>query len=189
MTDVRVIHDLAGRPGVLEADENGRARIRLPEGAALDLPSSLVSRTSDGFRAEVRFADLEVEPVDVLHEVEETIRVGRRIRETGRVVAKTVTETRDEAVDAAGWRETVEVERVPRDLEVDSVQGVRVEDGVTIVPVYEEVLVVQKKLVLREELHLTTRREPVSAPTTVTLRRQHVEVERHPPSDAGPATD
>ncbi len=55
----------------------------------------------------------------------------------------------------------------------------------TVVPVYEEVLVVQKKLVLREEVRLTTRREPLPGPERVTLRRQQVEVERLPPPAAG----
>jgi stress response protein YsnF len=68
---------------------------------------------------------------------------------------------------------------------VDAVEPPREEDGVTVIPVYEEVLVVEKRLVLREEVRLTTRREPVPGPDRVTLRRQRVEVDRHPPSDAG----
>ena len=48
----------------------------------------------------------------------------------------------------------------------------------TIVPVFEEVLVVEKRLVLKEELHLRkcTSVEAVEAP--VTLRKQTARVER-----------
>ena len=97
--------------------------------------------------------------------------------------ARTVTETEDAAVDADGWRQTVEVERVPVNRPVDAVQDVRVEGDVTVIPVYEEVLVLQKQLVLREEVRLTTRRDRVAGPERVTLRRQRVEIERLPPSD------
>jgi stress response protein YsnF len=49
---------------------------------------------------------------------------------------------------------------------------------VTIIPVLEEVLVVEKRLVLKEEVHIrsTTSGEDVEVP--VTLRRQRAVVER-----------
>jgi stress response protein YsnF len=55
---------------------------------------------------------------------------------------------------------------------------VREENGVTIIPVLEEILVVEKRLVLKEEVHIrqTTSGEAVEVP--VTLRRQHAVVER-----------
>lgn len=50
-----------------------------------------------------------------------------------------------------------------------------------IIPIYEERLVVQKQLFLKEELHVT-RQETVDrhAQQTVTLRREEVAIERHP---------
>ncbi|MCJ2107478.1 YsnF/AvaK domain-containing protein, partial [Methylobacterium sp. E-041] len=58
---------------------------------------------------------------------------------------------------------------------------VREENGVTIIPVLEEILVVEKRLVLREEVHVrqTTADEDVEMP--VTLRRQHAVIERVSP--------
>ncbi|WP_424519089.1 YsnF/AvaK domain-containing protein [Rubrivirga sp.] len=186
MSDVRVIHDQAGRPGVVESESDERVRVRLPHGSVLDLPVDMVSRDPEGgFKAAVSFSDLNAGATQVLREVEETLDVSTRTVERGRVVARAITDSRDHPVDAAGWRETVEVDRVPINRVVDAVEDVRVEDGVTIVPVYEEVLVVHKQLMLREELHLSTRREEVPGPASVTLRRQRVEVERLPPSDAG----
>ena len=186
MSDVRVIHDQAGRPGVVESEADGRVRVRLPQGGVIDLPDSLVSADLEGGAvAAVSFDDLDPGSFDVLQEVEESVKVSVRTLERGRVVARTVTDSREEPVHASGWRETVEVERVPVGRVVDDIEDVRVEDGVTVVPVYEEVLVVQKQLVLREELHLISRREEVPGPSSVTLRRQRVEVERLPPSDAG----
>lgn len=64
----------------------------------------------------------------------------------------------------------------------------RREGDVTIVPVLEEVLVVEKRLVLREEIHVreTLSREEVELP--VSLRRQRATVEREEPSEAAPIT-
>jgi stress response protein YsnF len=51
---------------------------------------------------------------------------------------------------------------------------------VLVIPVLEEVLVVEKRLVLREELRIrrTSASEAVEVP--VTLRRQHAEIDRLP---------
>lgn len=75
-------------------------------------------------------------------------------------------------------REHVEVTRVPVDQEVAAAPPIRTEGDVTIIPVLEERLVVEKRLFLVEELHLTRSRtsEQVELPTT--LRRTHVDIER-----------
>ena len=183
-----IVHDRDGHAGTVESMEAGRVRVRLAGGAALDLPESAVEALPDGtYRADLAFAELATEAPTVFQEIEEHALVRTVARETGRVVARTVTDSHEEAVDGAGWRETVTVERVPVGRPVDAPEPTRHEDGVTVIPVYEEVLVVQKQLVLREEVRLTTRREPLAGPERVTLRRQRVEVERLPPSDAGPA--
>ena len=181
-----VILDRDDRSGIVESSADGRVRVRLPSGDVLDLPESLATRLDDGsYRADLSFVELGSESKTTFQEIEEHVQVGTRVRETGRVVARTVTELREETVDAGGWRETVEVERVPVGRVVEAAEPARDEDGVTVVPVYEEVLVVQKQLVLREEVRLTTRRERVPGPERVTLRRQRVEVDRLPPADAG----
>ncbi len=184
MTERAVILDRDGQPGVVEDESDGRVRVRLPDGAAVDLPESVVLRDGASLRADLVFATLDTAGPTVLLEAEEHIEVGTRVRETGRVRARVVTETRDEPIDATGWRETVEVERVPVGRVVDAPEGVRDEDGVVVIPVYEEVLVVERRLVLREEVRLTTRREPVPGPSSIPLRHQHVEVDRLPPAGA-----
>lgn len=184
MTDA-VIHDPNGVPAVVEAADAERIVVRLSNGTAVHLPAGLAIRLDDGsYRSEVSFAALGTDR-QTLAEVEEHIDVRTVVRETGRVQARTVTETEEVPVDADGWRETVDIERRPLNRPVDAVASVRVEDDVTIIPVYEEVLVVHKQLVLREEVHLTTRRDRVSGPECVTIRRQRVEVERLPPPDLG----
>jgi stress response protein YsnF len=55
------------------------------------------------------------------------------------------------------------------------------EDDIMIVPVLEEILVVRKQLVLKEELHIRRRVEIEAVPVPVTLRKQRAIVEREVP--------
>jgi uncharacterized protein (TIGR02271 family) len=110
--------------------------------------------------------------------VEEQLITGKRRIETGRVRVRTLIEEEQQTVRERLARDLVEVERVPLDVEVDEVPPVREEDGVTIVPVVREVLVVTKKLILTEEVRLkrVTSWEETAQP--VTLRVQRAVVER-----------
>jgi stress response protein YsnF len=121
---------------------------------------------------------------EVVPLVEETASVQTQEIVTGRVRVRTVTDTVEELARADVRQETVEVTRVPVDRVVDAPPEVRTEGGVTIVPVLEEVLVVERRLVLKEELHIrrTVESKPVAVP--VTLRKQRAEVERLAPDTA-----
>jgi stress response protein YsnF len=52
------------------------------------------------------------------------------------------------------------------------------EEDTLIIPVLEEVLVVEKRLLLKEEVRITTRRVETHAPKRVVLRREEATVER-----------
>ncbi|UJR83931.1 DUF2382 domain-containing protein [Sandaracinus amylolyticus] len=117
----------------------------------------------------------------VIPVVDERAEIERQLVDTAEVrVHKRVTERVEHVVPEA-YREEVAVERVPVDRYVDAAPGNRMEGDVLVVPVLEEVVVVQKKLLLREELHIRRRRVPIeSAPQDVVLRREDVEIERVP---------
>jgi stress response protein YsnF len=116
--------------------------------------------------------------------VEETASVRTREGVIGRVRVRTVTDMVEEIARADVQQEMVEVTRVPINRVVEAPPDVRTEDGVTIVPVLEEVLVVERRLVLKEELHIrrTVASRPVEVP--VTLRKQRAAVERCAPDTA-----
>jgi stress response protein YsnF len=69
---------------------------------------------------------------------------------------------------------------------VESAPEIRTEGDVTIVPVLEEVVVVEKRLVLKEELHIrrSVKTETVEVP--ITLRKQRAVVERLAPDTLNP---
>jgi stress response protein YsnF len=110
--------------------------------------------------------------------LEEEVRVSKRPVETEHVSVRTTTEEAQVVVRESVHREHVEVTRVSVDREVAEAPPIRTEGDVTVVPVLEERLVVEKRLFLVEELHLRRTRtaEPIEVP--MTLRRTQVEVER-----------
>lgn len=125
--------------------------------------------------------DRSEEPPDtdlVLPLLEEEVRIAKRVVETGRVRIRTVVDTIEEQARAVLGGEHVDIERVPVDRVVDVAPSVRTEDGVVIVPVVEEVLFVEKRLVLKEELHIRRSQTTETVEIPVTLRRERAVVER-----------
>ena len=110
--------------------------------------------------------------------VEERLEVGKREVERGRVVVRARVETREEIAEAELWQEEVGVERVPVGRPVEAPPPVREEDGVLIVPVLEQRLVVTTELVLKEEIRITKRSRTERVREPVTLRSERAEVER-----------
>ena len=73
--------------------------------------------------------------------------------------------------------------RVPMQRVVEGPVPVREEHGTTILSVVEEVLVVEKRWMLREEIHIRTHRVETHQPQRITLRNEEVQVERVPHAD------
>jgi uncharacterized protein (TIGR02271 family) len=119
--------------------------------------------------------DAEREVVRIAHE---RMRVDKRMVETGRVTVRTTVQEQEAWVKQELAREDVQVERVPIDREVDVIPQVRTEGDTLIVPIFEEVLVVEKRLVLREEIHLRRKMKLTQFEKPFTVRRTVAHVER-----------
>jgi stress response protein YsnF len=124
---------------------------------------------------------IRTEAEEILPLVEETATVDKRAVVTGKVRVRTITDTAEELAKATLQSDAVEVTRVPIDKAVDTAPKIRTEGDVTIVPVLEEVLVVTKQLVLKEELHIRRRVETETVEVPVSLRKQRAIVEREAP--------
>jgi uncharacterized protein (TIGR02271 family) len=120
---------------------------------------------------------------EVIPLVEEELRLDKRMVTTGKVRVRTSVDVETELVKATLDGETVEVTRVPIDRIVDQAPAVRTENDVTIIPILEEILVVEKRLVLKEELHVHKRRTREEVETPVELRKQRAIIERVPADD------
>ena len=73
-----------------------------------------------------------------------------------------------------------EITRVPVGREVAEAPPVRQDGDVLVIPVLEEVAVIERRLVLREEVRIRMRSATDTVEVPVTLRRQHATVERQP---------
>ena len=115
------------------------------------------------------------DPIPVLEEI---ATVSKRTVTTGVTTVEKRVESRDHQVCELLRRETASVETVPIGVAVDADHPpvVRTENGVTIIPVLEEILVVEKRLVLKEELHIRHHVDEVLATEDVTLRSETVVV-------------
>jgi uncharacterized protein (TIGR02271 family) len=78
---------------------------------------------------------------------------------------------------------TFDIERVALNQVVDSAPPVRTEGATTIYPVIEEQMVLTKQLVLKEEVRVTRRDTERRDHQVVTLRREHLIVEREKIAD------
>ena len=130
-------------------------------------------------------ADSEID-TEVIALAEETLTVSKRLVERERVLVRLVTDEVAELARVNLRTERIEIERVPIGREVERAPEVREEGGVTIIPVLEEIVVVEKRLVLKEELHVRRVADTREEEQPVTLRRQRAEIERLvPPIEDG----
>ena len=121
--------------------------------------------------------------------IAEELAIGTRVVDTGRGVRihKTVVE-QPVTIDERLARDEVEVRHVPvyRIVNPDEAPVNRYEGDTFIVPVLEEVLVVERRVRIKEELHITRVRREEPHQQTVVLKAEQVKVERFDESGTPP---
>ncbi len=125
----------------------------------------------------------------VIPVIEEQLQVETRIVETGTVRINKKVHEEEVNVDAPVVYDNLDIERIPINEYVDTAPpAVRYEGDTMIVPILEEVVVVEKRLVLREELRITKRQVHTNVSKPVTLRKEEVTIERidHRDDDQNP---
>lgn len=110
----------------------------------------------------------------------EEVSIGKKQVATGRVRVSTVTHSREELIEELLLIERVEVERVPVGQVVPNIPEVRTEGDITIIPVVEETVVLQRQLVLKEEVRIRRIRETQHYRENVVLRQQEAVITRVP---------
>jgi uncharacterized protein (TIGR02271 family) len=132
----------------------------------------MMVRRADIERARKDTADGAVIPL-----LAEELVVNKEAVPTGGVRVRRRVYEHDELIEAPLLKERVDVKRVIIDQEVDGPMPVRREGNTTIVPIVEEVLVVQKQYRLKEEVHITRTLREEQHREVVTLHRQDAEIE------------
>lgn len=110
--------------------------------------------------------------------IQEQVTFDKKIVETGKVrISKRVSQ-HEQLVDVPFMREQVSIERVPVNQVVDAPPQVRHEGDTMIIPVVEEQVFYQKRLVLVEELRVRKQIIEEHKPQQITLMKEEVEVSR-----------
>jgi stress response protein YsnF len=104
--------------------------------------------------------------------VSEELRLEKRETSTGKVRIQTVVETVEELACATVEEESLDVQRVPVGKVVDEPPVIRTEGDLTIIPVLKETMVVEKRLVLVEEVHIRHNTSFRQVEMPVSLRKQ-----------------
>jgi uncharacterized protein (TIGR02271 family) len=108
----------------------------------------------------------------------EDLVVGKETVETGRLRLSKQTRTIEAKVDENLIHEDAVVETVPRGHRIFAMPATRVVGNTTIIPIVEEVIYTEKRLILKEEIRVTRRRTTEHFHDTVTLRHQEAVVTR-----------
>ena len=110
--------------------------------------------------------------------VEERVSIDKREVESGRLRVRVAVEEREERVPVQLAHDEVDIERVPKNVPVSELPSVRLEGNTTIIPVVEEVVVVEKRLVLVEEIHVRRKIGTATEEVPVMLRSERASIER-----------
>jgi len=167
--------------------------VQTESGQQILVPTDMLIQQPDGsYYLPLRLAELEHSSSDhSVHQDEpmvvpvlvEELEVQKRLVETGKVRITKVVHERETLVDEPLFHDKVAITRVPMQRVVDGPVPVREENGTTIISIVEEVLVVEKRLMLREEIHIRKQRIETHQPQRITLRSEDVRVERVPSVD------
>ena len=100
------------------------------------------------------------------------------------VQVRTVTREHETFVDETLNHERVQIERIPIGRQVEAIPPVRQEGDTTILSVVEETLVIERRLILKEEVHIRRLHVSERHQEAVVLRKQEAVITRIEPHDS-----
>jgi stress response protein YsnF len=192
MADRSQLIEVTGQDGPLgwidknmQPQDSDEVLISLPNGQAILASADLLEARADGsYYLPLKVAQFDSqrdqaagqEEVMVIPLAAEEARISKKLVKNRVRFTKRVRE-RQEDIQDAGYREELDIRHVLVNEVVDEAPSVRQEGDTTIIPVLEEVLVIERRILLKEEVHVTRKRQP-NEPQIITLRYEELEVER-----------
>jgi len=110
--------------------------------------------------------------------LEEDVIAGAKPVKTGAVRVEKHVEKRVRKIETPLLHENVEIRRVPVNRVVTEIPGIHKQGETIVIPVVEEEMVISKRLVVREEIHLIRHRTKDRVSKEVTLNRESATVHR-----------
>lgn len=183
------LRDIQEQEGVVRAihqvDEEMMIWAETPGDHEVVLPLALLEYREGKWHVPVIFKDLRGSPEDKDRENltvpvwEEVLQVGKQEKDTGKGVRikKSVTE-REETVALSLLHDELDVEEVPihKLVSSDAMAAPRQEGDTYIIPVFKEVLVVEKRICLEKEVRITRRKVAVQSSQSVSLKAEEVSI-------------
>ena len=147
--------------------------VKFSDGAEITVPSSKLRPQQDG-----SFYLEEGEP----HVPGQSAGSARGDESSGAELGATVEAVLDSEarISASLAKEEIEVQRIPINRVLQAPAEIRTENDVTIIPVMEEVLKVEKQLILREEIRISKKRLIQNGPQVISLRKDGGDLSSRP---------
>lgn len=180
--------DAAGhQAAILSVEDTGadpQAWIQCGDGPQVMVPVSLlIQEAEDEYRLPFSFNTSPQNQDNAgltLPVIQEQLHLDKRLVDTGKGVRlhKKVVE-QEQVIDPPLLQDELAVEHIPvgRVVADQEMPQPRYDGDTLVVPVLEEVLVVQKQLLLKEEVRITRKRVQVHKPQKVSLRSEQIDVE------------
>ncbi|RPI81725.1 MAG: DUF2382 domain-containing protein [Chloroflexi bacterium] len=189
-----VVFGTDGRIGTVEEDvaaqqeRRNHVMLRMDNGQTVWVPKDLLKRQPDGsYLIPIRRNQIEIqrrslqpdrkEDVLVVPIIQEELDIRRKMTESGVRVTKKVVEE-DRHIDEPGFVEHVDVERITKNIVIEKPISPYHEGETLVIPVFEEQIFIEKRLVLKEEVRVTRRREEIKNEQEVVLRREEVSIDQ-----------
>jgi uncharacterized protein (TIGR02271 family) len=142
-----------------------------------------VNQTNDGERNLLLAAEPEQSPKGSINDpkltlLAEELSVEKETVENGRLRVSKQTRTREAFIDESLRSEHAEIETIPVGRQIFEMPSIRHEGDTTIIPIVEEVLHTERRLILREEIKITRRQKTEQFHDSVTLRYQEAVITR-----------
>jgi uncharacterized protein (TIGR02271 family) len=118
-------------------------------------------------------------PATTIPIVNEYITVDKEVHETKIEVSKHVREE-TQTIKIPLVHEGYEVKHVPVNRVVDTLPPIRHEEDTVIIPVVKEVVIIQKKYEVVEEIHMIKQKTTIPHIQEITLLKEEVEIKRTP---------
>jgi uncharacterized protein (TIGR02271 family) len=147
-------------------------------------PLSMLQQQADGtYRLPMRLSTLEanarlLKQGTVIPVIQEEAQIEKHAVERNRTRITKQLHIEEETIDTPLRQERVQVERIPVERFLESPVTTHYDGDTLVIPVIEEVLVVEKRLFLKEEVRITKYVGETEHQETVTLRKEEVTVER-----------
>lgn len=151
------------------------------------IPNPGSESTANPLPANQEIAHLDATGKMTIPVIEEQVHIDKKMVESGSVRITKVVSEQQVPVEIPLMHEQHDIKRVPVNQYVEAPPPpIRYEGDTMIIPVVREVLTVQKRLLVVEELHVTKTQVQTQETQHITLRKEEVRVERNSPEQPGP---